>query len=149
SRIEQRIHPLDQRRSLPARPHRNIGDATLPFDVALVDDYMRRLDRGKRVEFKPEARVSGAVQAMIDKSRLVPEMTAQAFFCPSDRLLGRIEPGGQVLAMSRAGNMETEPVRGAAVTGFTTDPVGELKLAAALLRRHIVSVAIEAELLVS
>jgi hypothetical protein len=50
--------------------------------------------------------------------------------------------------MPGAGDMDAEPGRCAAVARLAADAVGNLKLAAALLRRHVVGVAIEADLLV-
>jgi hypothetical protein len=46
---------------------------------------MRRLDRGEGIELEREARVTGAVEPVIEKARLVAIVAGEAFLGAGDR----------------------------------------------------------------
>ena len=92
--------------------------------------------------------MAGAVEPVVGEARRIAVMTAEAFLGAGDRLLGRIEPGGDVLRMRGPGNVDAEPARCAAVAGLAIDAVGELELRAAQALGNVVGVAVEAEFLV-
>ncbi len=146
--VKQGGHPVGQRLGLAGGPDLHVCDPALALDITRVDREMRRLDRREGVQLEGEPRVAGADKPVVDKPGRVAEMAAQAFLGAGDRLFRRVETGVEVVAVAGAGDVRAEPGRRAAVAGLAADAVGKLELPAALVRRHVVGVAIEADLLV-
>src|SRR5262249_52782814 len=125
-RLEERVHAFDEGDCLANRPDLHVVHRPLAFDIALVDDEMRRLDRGVSVEFKTHTRMAGPHDSGGDDPLLggwIAKMAGEALCCACDRPFRRVEPGCEVLAVTSAGEVDAEPCRGAAVTGFATHAV--------------------------
>jgi len=73
-------------------------------------------------------------------------MAGQALFGAGDRLLGRVEPGGQVRFMTGTGEVDAEPFFSAAMTGFAADPVRNLEAGASPRFWYVISVTVETDL---
>ena len=81
---------------------------------------------------------------MGDRLLAVAEMATKAFLGPRLRPLRRVHSGGDIGGVVGAGHVRAEPSRGAAVTHFAADTVGDVELRPAALRRDIIGMAVEA-----
>ncbi len=72
-------------------------------------------------------------------------MAGQAQFRARQRLIGRVHPGGDIVLVAGAGNVDAEPVARAAMAGLAADPVGDLKPRSAQAGGNVVGMAIQAQ----
>ena len=115
--------------------------------VVGVDDVVRGLIRGVRLQLEAQTRMTGAHDRVRRESILGAEVTAQAHLRALQRLLRRIHATRDVvLVRRRLGRMTLDPLLRAAVTRLAADAVAQLELRAALVARHVVGVTVEADL---
>ena len=147
ARIGQRCHQPFELQRLADRPDLDPGSGALAPAIEFVDQEMRRLDLAEGFEFEGQARMAGAPHAMGHEARLVAGVAGQAEHRPFARPVGRIEPIGSDQRVMRhlAAGMGPEPALGGTMASFAADAVAQLELHPALLGRHIVGVAVEAD----
>ncbi len=145
-RLQQREHAT-RALDLAGEPQVHAFDPALALVVVGIDDVVRGLVRGVRLQLEAQARMTGAHDRVRRESILRAEVTSQAQLRALQRQLGWIHAARDVVLVGRGlRGVTLDPLLRAAVTRLAADAIAQLELRPALVARDVVGVAVDADL---